>query len=83
MSASAAGPVFAVDPHLVLVRFDKVYGKVVCYPVSEAAFALADLARQKTLGPAQIKLARRLGLRVQLMPGSLALLEDFIAGGAS
>ena len=64
----------------ITVRFDRVYGRITCYPVCARACTLATLAKQTTLTPREIRLARELGFTVRLASGSLALLEDFVAG---
>lgn len=67
-------------PLEVVVRFDRVYGNVLCYPVSSGAYKIAALARTKTISPAALSIARDLGLPISLAPGSQRLLEDFLAG---
>ena len=64
----------------VVVRFDRVYGNVLCYLVSAGAHKIAALARTKTISPAALFIARDLGLEVSLAPGSIAVLEDFLRG---
>ena len=59
MSATALSPV------VIQVRFDRVYGNVVCYPVNDAAKNLAAIAGTKTLSPDCLKRARTLGLVVE------------------
>lgn len=64
----------------LLIRFDRIYGQVKCYPANEPAELLARIAGTKTLKPETVKAARALGMDVRLLPGSLATLEDFEAG---
>lgn len=73
----ARGPLAAVG-----VRFDRVYGKLTCYPVSTQALLLAEIAGTKTLRPRDLALAQRMGLTVSLAPGSQDLLQAFLAEGA-
>lgn len=84
-AARAAGegpyaPALPFPTERVVVRFDRVYGKVLCYPVSSGAHKIAALARTKTLSPAALTIARDLGLPVSLAPGSQQVLEEFLAG---
>jgi hypothetical protein len=64
------------------VRFDRVYGKVVCYPVSSQALLLAELAGTKTLRPRDLRIAQQMGFSITLSPGSQELLERFVAEGS-
>lgn len=66
----------------VLVRFDKVYGLLKCYPVNEAAQQLCLLTRTKTLSPDNLKSARALGLEVIVEYQSWAQLEQFLGATA-
>lgn len=67
-------------PEPLLVRFDRIYGLVKCYPVNDTAKVLARIARTKTLSPDDLANARLLGLGVSLAPGSEEFLERFLAG---
>lgn len=68
-----------VNPNqIILVRFDRVYGKVLCYPANPAACRIAEIARQKTLSPYHLKLCRELDLTVQLTPNSIGLLDELV-----
>lgn len=66
----------------VLVRFDRVYGRITCYPANAQAEVLAKIAGTKTLGPATLAGARALGLRVAMQAGSEELLVKYLAGEA-
>lgn len=71
----------AVNPQPVLVRFDRVYGLVKCYPANAQAEVLAKIAGTKTLTPQALAGARALGLQVMEMQDS-GQLADFLAGAA-
>ena len=62
------------------VRFDRVYGKIVCYPVSTQALLLAELAQQKTLTPRVLEIARRMGMEISIQEDDRKMLEDFATG---
>ena len=64
----------------ILVRFDRVYGKIACYPASPAAECIAALARKKTLDRRDVELARDLGFDVGLKYGAQEVLDAFMAG---
>jgi len=64
------------------VRFEKVYGRMVCYPVNEVAQVFAKIAGQTTLTPATVAGAQALGFEVKLAPESIETLERFVAGAA-
>ena len=64
----------------ILVGFDRVYGRVMCYPANDAARLLASIAGQKTLSIGTLRAAQALGLKVEVAPGIQHLLEDFMAG---
>lgn len=72
----------AVNPQPVLVRFDRVYGNVVCYPANQQAEVLARIAGTKTLLPRTLAGARALGLQVSAESSSGEMLVQFLAGGA-
>lgn len=59
MSATALSPV------VIQVRFDRVYGNVLCYPVNDAAKLLATIAGTRTLSRQTMRSARLLGLEIQ------------------
>lgn len=63
----------------ILVRFDRVYGNVLCYPANEQAKVLARLSGNKTLSPRTLAGARALGLQVMEMQDT-GQLADFLAG---
>jgi len=65
----------------VLVRFDRVYGNVACYPANQQAEVLARIAGTKTLLPRTLAGARALGLQVEERHGT-GQLADFLAGAA-
>lgn len=67
---------------VVVVSFDRVYGKVVCRPENDAARTLASIAGTRTLLPATLQKARALGCVVELAPGSWQVLEAFVSGAA-
>ena len=69
----------ALAPVTIQVRFDRVYGKVVCYPVNEHAQRLAAIARTKTLSPEVIRLARGLGLPVDDSGTAEKMLQEWTA----
>lgn len=69
-------------PEPVLVRFDRVYGLVKCYPANAQAEVLAKIAGTKTLSPATLAGARALGLRVECGREDPATLSQFLAGVA-
>ena len=54
----------------ILVRFDRVYGQIKCYPANAQAETLARIAGTKTLKPETIRLAL----------ASFGTVEDFEAG---
>ena len=83
MATSANVVSLPLDQSVVLVRFDRVYGLIKCYPANAQAETLARIAGTKTLKPETLTLARALGLTVRLAPGSMAVLEDFLTGSAS
>jgi hypothetical protein len=68
--------------HVIEVRFDRIYGRLTCYPVNDAAKALAEIAGTKTLTPAAIEGARKLGFKVAIAPESVETLENFVGGTA-
>ena len=70
----------ALAPGLILVRFDRVYGQIKCYPANAQAETLARIAGTRTLKPETIRLARALGLTVRLALASFGTVEDFEAG---
>ena len=80
MATSAASLVTPSVPPTLLIRFDRIYGQVKCYPANKPAELLARIAGTKTLKSDTVKAARALGMDVCLVPGSLATLEDFEAG---
>ena len=53
----------------VLVRFDRVYGNLVCYPSNQQAEVLARIAGTKTLLPRTLAGARALGPGRAAEPG--------------
>ena len=55
----------ALSPVVIQVRFDRVYGNVLCYPVNDHAKNLAAIAGTKTLSPDCLKRASALGLVVE------------------
>lgn len=75
-------PNMPVEPAPVLVRFDRVYGNVVCYPANQQAEVLARIAGTKSLLPRTLAGARALGLQVDLVAGSEEMLVKFLAGAA-
>ena len=70
----------AAEP--VLVRFDRIYGVIKCYPANQQAEVLAKIAGTKTLCPSTLAGARALGLRVMEMQDT-GRLGDFLAGRLS
>lgn len=66
----------------VLVRFDRVYGNVVCYPANQQAELLALIAGTKTLLPRTLAAARGLGLTLAV-EGDAGALPRFLAGGGA
>ena len=69
----------AANPSPVLVRFDRVYGLIKCYPANQQAEVLAKIAGTKTLCPRTLAGARALGLQVMEMQDS-GQLANFLAG---
>lgn len=67
----------ATEKPKVLVRFDRVYGKIACYPVNGNAQCITALTKKKTLDSRDIELARDLGFEIQIAPGSAAVLNEF------
>lgn len=73
----------AINPQPVLVRFDRVYGNVVCYPANQQAEVLARIAGTKTLLPRTLSGARALGLQVEEQHGpAQSQLADYLVGAA-
>lgn len=70
----------ATETPKVLVKFDRVYGKIVCYPVNAAALNITTLTGKKTLSPRDIDVVRLLGFEIVVDPQSLQLLSDFVNG---
>ena len=64
----------------ILVRFDRVYGNLVCYPANPSAEVLARIAGTKTLLPRTLAGARALGLQVSAESSSGETLVTFLAG---
>lgn len=83
MATSANVVPLPLDQVVVLVRFDRVYGLIKCYPANAQAETLARIARTKTLLPETLLGAHSLGLRVRLDTGDSDLLANFIAGRLS
>lgn len=67
----------ATEKPKVLVRFDRVYGKIACYPANGNAECITALTKKKTLDPRDIDLARELGFEIELAAGSAAVLNEF------
>jgi hypothetical protein len=67
----------ATEKPKVLVRFDRVYGKIACYPANGNAQCITALTKKKTLDSRDIELARDLGFEIQIAPGSAAVLNEF------
>ena len=67
------------DLRTLLVRFERVYGNIVCYPANDRALLITELTGKKTLGPADLKTARKLGFEVVLSLGSHSVLEEFLS----
>ena len=63
---------------VIRVRFDRIYGLVKCYPVSDAAQRLCSLTGKKTLSPSDLASAGALGLPVEAV--DVQMLADFMAG---
>ena len=66
------------DPWTILVRFDRVYGKVTCYPANEQAELICAMTGRKTLTPVDIKTAKAMGFQIVLTYGSWAILEEYL-----
>lgn len=64
------------DP--ILVRFDRVYGRLTCYPANGAARVVAQIAGTKTLTPQTLVLVQKLGCEVIVEHQSWALLAEFL-----
>lgn len=67
----------------VEVRFDRVYGNPVCYPVNEAANVLASIAGTKTITPRVLELAGALGLEVVDVTPAPAGFSNVVKKGAN
>ena len=77
-TASNVTPLNTLPGSRVLrVRFDRIYGKVTCYPDCDDSERFARLAKTKTLSPEAIDTCKALGYRITCGPASLALLEEF------
>lgn len=74
-----ATPIVQVrGPVPLLVRFDRVYGRVTCYPANAAAEQACALTGKKTFSPSDLKALRALGHEVILSMGSWGVLEQFL-----
>lgn len=69
----------ALAPVTIQVRFDRVYGNLVCYPVNEHALRLAAIARTKTLSRENLRLARGLGLAVEPLHAASDTLREWLS----
>lgn len=78
MAASNVVPL-PVKPAAMLVRFERVYGRVACYPANPAAALLAQIAGTKTLSPMVVRLGRELGHEIIVEHQSWKVLEEFLA----
>lgn len=58
----------------IVVRVDRVYGNVVIYPVCDRAKLLAEIAGTKTLTPATLASAERMGFLVVTADSAAAML---------
>lgn len=79
MAGSNVVPLHAPGPAPILVRFDRVYGRVSCYPVNPAAALLAQIAGTKTLSPMVLRMARELGHELVVEHQSWKVLAEFLA----
>lgn len=70
------------EDRVVLVRFDRVYGLVKCYPANATANCLCALTGTKTLSPDNLKVARAMGFEVLVEHQSWSVLEAFLGGGS-
>lgn len=66
------------EERAVVVRFEKVYGLVKCYPVCQNAIRIAALAGTKTLTPMALKLSRGLGFTIVPQDMSVEALDAFL-----
>ena len=64
----------------LVVRFDRVYGNVTCYPADEVGRDIVELTNKKIFSPRDLVLLVKIGFEIQLAHGSRQLLEDFVAG---
>ena len=67
----------ATDKPQVLVRFDRVYGKIACYPVNPAAMTITALTGKKTLSLQDLECAKSLGFEIAIEAGSAAVMNEF------
>lgn len=70
---------FNQDAWTVLVRFDRVYGKILCYPANQQAALLCAISGKRTLSPFDLKNAQKMGFEIVLTMESHALLDAFLA----
>lgn len=66
----------------VAVRFDRVYGRITCYPANATAEIITRLTGKKTLGPKDIESVKMLGYDVVVDQASMQMLREFIGGEA-
>ena len=78
MSAVAELPRPASGTIVLEVRFDRIYGRITCYPNNPAAELIAKLSGHKTLTPEALAIARALGCDIQVSAASRDLLDAFI-----
>ncbi len=68
----------ATEKPRVEVKFDRVYGNIVCYPANPVAENICRLTRKKTLSPQDLEVAKALGFGIQLSPESIKVLQEFL-----
>lgn len=69
----------ALSPVVIQVRFDRVYGNVLCYPVNDAAKRLALIAGTKTLSRETLRLIGELGHLIEAADTSGNVLVEWLA----
>jgi hypothetical protein len=66
------------ESRTVVVRFEKVYGALKCYPVCANAFSFAEICGTLTITPRAAKLIQRLGFTIVPQDMSVEALDAFL-----
>lgn len=69
----------ALSPVVIQVRFDRVYGNLVCYPANDAAKRVASIARTKTLSRENLRLVGELGHLIEAADASDNMLREWLS----